>query len=114
MERETGVEPATLSLGKYESGIAGVNNASQPVGNIQIKVDASSRRSPLEATIRKDFASPLLPDFRPSLTVKEVAAWLRVCTATVYRRCAAGELPYFRVGASIRIRQEDLAAFQAR
>jgi excisionase family DNA binding protein len=53
----------------------------------------------------------LLPDFSTSLTVKEVAARLRVCTATVYRLCAAGELPHFRVGASIRIREEDLRAF---
>ena len=43
--------------------------------------------------------------------MKEVAARLRVCTATVYRLCAAGELRHFRVGASIRIREEELRAF---
>ena len=58
MERETGFEPATLSLGKYESGIAVVNSTSQPVVNIQIDDDAPSQRTPLETTIRKDFASP--------------------------------------------------------
>jgi excisionase family DNA binding protein len=56
----------------------------------------------------------LLPDFAASLTVKEVAARLRVCTATVYRLCADGELRHFRVGAAIRIGEEDLAAYQAR
>ncbi|TMA85203.1 MAG: helix-turn-helix domain-containing protein [Deltaproteobacteria bacterium] len=34
----------------------------------------------------------MLPDFSTSLTVKEVAARLRVCTATVYRLCTAGRL----------------------
>jgi excisionase family DNA binding protein len=53
----------------------------------------------------------LLPDFSGSLTVKEVAARLRVCTATIYRLCTNGELPHFRVGAAIRIREQDLAVF---
>jgi excisionase family DNA binding protein len=56
----------------------------------------------------------LLPDFSASLSVKEVAARLRVCTATIYRLCTSGELPHFRVGASVRIREADLVAFQAR
>jgi excisionase family DNA binding protein len=114
VERETGFEPATLSLGKYESGIAEVNSISQPVGKIQIDDDAPSQRTPLEATIRKDFASPLLPDFSASLTVKEVAARLRVCTATIYRLCTTGELRHLRVGATIRIREADLRAFCCR
>jgi excisionase family DNA binding protein len=53
----------------------------------------------------------LLPDFSTSLTVKVVATRLRVCTATIYRLCTTGELPHFRVGATIRIREEDLRAF---
>jgi excisionase family DNA binding protein len=114
LERETGFEPATLSLGKYESGIAAVNSTSQPVGSIQIDDDAPSQRTPPEARFSKDFASPLLPDFSPSLTVKEVAARLRVCTATIYRLCTTGELPHLRVGATIRIREEDLRAFCCR
>jgi excisionase family DNA binding protein len=56
----------------------------------------------------------LLPDFSASLTVKEVAVRLRVCTATIYRLCTTGELRHFRVGASIRIREKDLAAYQVR
>jgi len=114
LERETGIEPATLSLGKYESGIAVVNSASQPVGNIQIDDDAPSQRTPPETTIRKDFASPLLPDFSALLTVKEVASRLRVCTAPIYRLCTTGELPHLRVGATIRIREADLRAFCCR
>jgi excisionase family DNA binding protein len=36
-------------------------------------------------------------------TVKEVAAILRVCTATVYSMVARGELEHVRVGNAIRI-----------
>jgi excisionase family DNA binding protein len=36
-------------------------------------------------------------------TVKETAAILRVCTATVYSMIERGELPHVRVGNSIRI-----------
>jgi excisionase family DNA binding protein len=56
----------------------------------------------------------LLPDFSPSLTVKEVAVRLRVCTATIYRLCANGQLRHFRVGAVIRIREADLRVFCSR
>jgi excisionase family DNA binding protein len=56
----------------------------------------------------------LLPDFSTSLTVKEVAARLRVCTASIYRLCTTGELPHLRVGATIRIREADLRAFGCR
>jgi len=114
LERETGVEPATLSLGKYESGIAEVNKASQAVVTTRSAEDVSFQPTPSGATIRKDFASPLLPDSGVSLTVKDVPARLRVCTATIYRLCTTGELRHFRVGAWIRIREEDLAAYQAR
>ena len=111
MERETGFEPATLSLGKYESGIAGVNKASQAVVTTRSADDAPFQRNPPEATFSKNFASPSLPDFSTSLTVKEVAARLQVCTAKVYRLCTTSELRHFRVGASIRIREEELRAF---
>jgi excisionase family DNA binding protein len=40
--------------------------------------------------------------------VKEASILLRVCTATIYKLCASGELPHFRIGASIRIRRQDL------
>ena len=114
MERETGVEPATLSLGRVSAAIAGGHNASQAVGTTQSGHDAAFQPSPSEARVSKDFASPLLPDFEASVTVKGAAARLRVCIATVYRLCARGELRHFRVSAAIRIREKDLAAYQAR
>lgn len=47
------------------------------------------------------------------LTVKEVAAILKVCSATVYKIIDRGELPHTRVLNSIRVRKGDLAAFLA-
>jgi len=111
MERETGVEPATLSLGKYESGIAASQNASQAVVTARPADDALFQPTPPEGGFSKTFASPWLPGLSCSLTVKGVAARLRVCTATVYRLCTSGELPHFCVGASIRIREQELRAF---
>src|SRR6266403_5768166 len=70
LERETGFEPATLSLGKFESGIAGGHKASQAVVTTRSASDVPFQRTPPEATIRKDFASPLLPDSSASLTVR--------------------------------------------
>ena len=37
------------------------------------------------------------------LTVREVAARLKVCTATVYRICERGELPHLRISNALRI-----------
>ena len=48
------------------------------------------------------------------LTVKEVAAALGVCTATVYKLCSRGELSCFRAINSVRVREADLMAFMNR
>jgi len=48
------------------------------------------------------------------LTVREVAALLCVSTASVYKLCAAGDLPHVRVLGAIRIASADLAAFVER
>jgi excisionase family DNA binding protein len=48
------------------------------------------------------------------LTVADVAAALRVCTATVRALCRRGELAHFRVSNAIRVRPEDLEAFLRR
>ena len=45
------------------------------------------------------------------LTVREVAAALRVSTMTVYRLIRAGELRALRVGHSYRIRESDVDAY---
>ena len=44
----------------------------------------------------------------PLLTVREVAAFLRVCTATVYSLCERGLVPYVRISSAIRVHLLDL------
>jgi excisionase family DNA binding protein len=45
------------------------------------------------------------------LTVRDVAAQLGVCTATVYQLVGDGQLPHVRVLNAIRVAPGDLAAF---
>jgi excisionase family DNA binding protein len=45
------------------------------------------------------------------LTVGEVAARLRVSTATVYALCKRGDLAHVRIANSIRVSETALAAF---
>jgi excisionase family DNA binding protein len=52
-----------------------------------------------------------LPD--QLLTVREVSQRLRVCPATVYKICAAGELVHVRISNAIRVAPNDLAQFIA-
>ncbi len=47
---------------------------------------------------------------RTLLTVREVAAYLRVSTATVYELCARGKLRHVRVLNAIRVAPGDLHA----
>jgi excisionase family DNA binding protein len=51
-----------------------------------------------------------MPD-RGLLTVREVAAAMRVSTMTVYRLIKAGELRAIRVGKHFRIKDADLVAY---
>jgi excisionase family DNA binding protein len=51
---------------------------------------------------------------RTLLTVKEVAACLRVSTATVYELCARGKLRHIRVLNAIRVAPFDLQALVLR
>ncbi|HLX87981.1 MAG TPA: helix-turn-helix domain-containing protein [Acidimicrobiales bacterium] len=47
------------------------------------------------------------------MTVREVAATLRVSNMTVYRLINAGELPAVRVGKSFRLREDDVNRYLA-
>ena len=85
----------------------------------------TSVSSPYAANAAKsrDFATPLLQESESDgsvvsrrkrstpryLTVREAAAVLRVCTATVYKLCERGELPHLRVSNAIRVLASDLA-----
>lgn len=48
-----------------------------------------------------------------TLTVAEVTAELKVCTAIAYRMCATGELPHFRVSNMISVRADDVPTLRA-
>jgi excisionase family DNA binding protein len=48
------------------------------------------------------------------LTVKQLAARLGVCTATIYRLCDRGELPYVRVAQALRFVPIEVAEYMAR
>jgi excisionase family DNA binding protein len=84
----------------------------------------------LSTGVFKDFGSPVVPRKHALggvsvitpihrgavgtlLTAREVAASLRVCTATVYKLCAAGALPHVRVLNAVRVAVEDLERFLA-
>ena len=48
------------------------------------------------------------------LTVREVAQYLRVCPATIYKLCDAGVLVHVRISNAIRVAPRNLAEFIAR
>lgn len=50
----------------------------------------------------------------PFLTVREIAAQLKVSTATVYKLVERGELPHVRVSNAVRIQSVDLARYLSR
>lgn len=45
------------------------------------------------------------------LTLKEVAAYLKLADKTAYRLASEGKLPGFKVGGSWRFKREDLEAW---
>lgn len=48
------------------------------------------------------------------LTIKEVAARLKISVSLAYRLVASGELPSYAIGACKRVGEEDLGAFLQR
>jgi excisionase family DNA binding protein len=83
------------------------SKASQAFATIRDKAGGDSSASQLFAPFTEDSADRL----RTLLTVSEVAAYLRVSTATWYELCAGGKLPHVRVFNAIRIAPCDLQAF---
>ena len=111
LERETGVEPATLSLGKRIGRFVGACRHSQAVARIGASRSGELHSVSFGTRFCRSGAGPVLQGF---LSVRDVAAQLRVSTATVYKLCAARELPHVRVLGAIRIAPDDLAAFVER
>jgi excisionase family DNA binding protein len=94
-------------------------NDSNTSGFQDVTDSSHSSRSQPSAAETKNFAALVLhdssvravPGFEPLLTIKEVAAILRVCRDTVYRLCAKGRLPHVRILNAIRIAPADLNGF---
>jgi excisionase family DNA binding protein len=111
LERETGFEPATLSLGTHFTRSPPGVSGSQGLVTTGGGYDAGVQPSQPEQMLLRGFATPLLrnsgsgvgPPAGPLLTVREAARVLRVSTATVYKLCARGELAHMRVLNVIRI-----------
>ena len=113
MVGETGFEPATPWSRRAECRSARVapgHLASYPVDKTGVDGDAGSHtvaplppvETPFGAFVVRDAVGQLL-------TVREVAALLRVSRATIYRLVQTGALPTLRVSNSIRIPEMALA-----
>jgi excisionase family DNA binding protein len=93
----------------FEGRLRGVptsSKGSQAVAIPRDDVVGHSRPSQIFAPFTEDSADRL----RTLLTVREVAALLRVSTATVYELCARGKLRHVRVLNAIRVARCDLLA----
>ena len=124
MARPRGFEP--LAFGFVEDIHVSSNTCKdvQACANTGSVSDEKSKNVQIHASLSKDFAGSLLdagppePEVRarmqPLLSVRQVAALLSVCAATVYRMCERGELEHFRVRNAIRVPVATLKAYLAR
>ena len=131
LERETGFEPATLSLGRrvdQPSTFPSAPNSSERLGPGRIVT--SQNPQPLGTAPNRPAAPLLQGTNAPAtagaplrvvdggrgnlLTVRAVAGRLGVSTATVYKLVAQGDLPHARVSNAIRISPDDIAAYLVR
>ncbi|MCC6900969.1 MAG: helix-turn-helix domain-containing protein [Polyangiaceae bacterium] len=122
--RPRGFEPLTYGSGGDRSPLATSRSGSQAGGIVRNPPSIRVQASQPFAASSSPFAAPVLQG-RPTLTVvpaleqrlltvREVAAQLGVCTATIYTLCAAGKLEHVRVGNAIRVAPRALGAFIAR
>jgi excisionase family DNA binding protein len=120
--RPEGIEPPAL-------GFEGLNDASQSVSDggkpLEIQLVAKgdlSRTSPGIAPNSRSFGALVVQKYLeaegsgsvaigPFMTVREVAARLRVCTATVYILCESGKLVHVRLNNAIRVAENDLRRY---
>jgi len=93
------------------------NCSAQRVENVRGDDRGRIQPSHPVAALRSPFAAPVLQPGRDAavlLSVREAAARLGVCTATIYTLCERGELAHVRVLNAIRIAAPDLVAFVER
>ena len=128
LERDTGVEPATFSLGNIRETVPDRIKGSQAVGTIQIETRSVSSESPTLAPNSSQFVSPVCPPkttlllngagstkavetVERMLSVRDVAERLGVRPVTVYRLCAKGKLEHVRVLNAIRVGKDAIQVF---
>jgi len=127
----TGLEPVASGVTVGVHGVSTVPTTPNRSEPSQVGRMATAQPSQPAGPVSRGFATRLLPGSRSApapagatirvvdgsgvhlLSVRDVAARLRVSTATVYALCASGSLPHARVGNAIRIAPGDLAAFAA-
>ena len=44
----------------------------------------------------------------PLMNVKEVAAFTKIDSSVIYQKCAAGEIPYLKIGKLYKFKKEDI------
>jgi excisionase family DNA binding protein len=113
---QLGFEPLTYGSGGGSATLAGGSSASQTAGNVRFDDRARVQAFHPLGAVRSPFAAPVLQlaDAAMLLSVRDAAAQLGVCTATIYTLCERGELGHVRILNAIRIAATDLAAFVAR
>ena len=119
----TGFEPATTCTPKLEGAFVPVFTDSQSPQVFAIVEDGRSKIAhsfALNSPDPQSFTTRLLPDFErlilspgAMMTVREVAAELRVCRATVYKLVARGALGAIRIVNSIRVARTEVDRFRA-
>ncbi|MCO4764527.1 MAG: helix-turn-helix domain-containing protein [Myxococcales bacterium] len=124
MARDAGFEPATPGFGGHRGGLGGFGIDSDGLAAFGLPVDRGGSCGGVIAVLdgldfgfwRRGQASVQVPACRTDakvpewMTVREVAAELRVSTATVYRMVQEG-LPHVRVSQSVRVRRAELDRF---
>jgi excisionase family DNA binding protein len=106
----TGIEPVTFGFVALPDELRADGKRSQATDSVpdsQKSVGSASHEFTALFTPR---ATRGLPDPKAMglLTVREVAAILRVSTATVYSLVAAGKLEHIRISNAIRIKQSSM------
>jgi excisionase family DNA binding protein len=104
-----GLEPLASGVTVDPQWMAGARPGSQHAANAANPLDRSSPFSQRFAALFRPFGTSLVQSSAVDaesvrwVSVRELAAMLRVSTSTVYQAVAAGEIPHVRVSNAIRI-----------
>jgi len=116
LARQAGLEPTTLGLEGGGANPPTVSRLSQTPVTTEAPAGGAFQPPHPSPGSTKVFAASLLQGAASGpgarlLTVREVAARLSVCTATVYSLCSRGLLHFIRVSGALRIDPASVEAF---